>query len=79
MRTKNRLDKKISNIFAEESKMRNPKEKKELELRAKVEKFNKEVLKCENFCWKEGDLKSKIYWCKKINKACKYAQCQKVK
>ena len=79
MRTKNRLDKKISNTFTEESKIRNPKEKKELELRAKVEKFNKEAPKCENFYLKEGDLKSKIYWCREIDKACNYAQCPKGK
>ena len=41
--------------------------------------YNKEAPKCENFCWKEVDLKSKIYWCKKIDKACNYAQCPKGK
>lgn len=72
MREKNGFDKRIFNNFG------NPfKEPKLSEISQKIVDFNKNASKCENFCWKEGELHSKIYWCKKIDKSCIFTNCPK--
>ena len=72
MREKNGLDK---NTFFGSDDFKESKNRKKM--RQKVIKFNKDALKCENFCWRKGEINSKIYWCKKIDKACIFANCPK--
>ena len=79
MKEKNGLDKSAFNNFNFNDD--NSKESKDIKkMRQKVIKFNENALKCENFCWKKEEvLHFKTYWCKKINKACIFANCPKNK
>lgn len=72
MREKNGLDRNAFNNF---DNFGNDDFKESM--RQRIVKFNENALKCENFCWKKGEIHSKIYWCKKTNKACIFANCPK--
>lgn len=74
MREKNGLDRNaFSNSFFNEQKELKDKKK----MHQKISKFINNAPKCENFCWKKGEIHSKIYWCKKIDKVCIFANCPK--
>lgn len=63
MREKNGLDRNAFNNFGNDDSKEESKDKKKI--RQKVMKFNEDAPKCKNFCWRKGELHSKIYWCKK--------------
>lgn len=75
MREKNGLDRKISNNFYDNDDFKESKDRKKI--RQKTTKFIENAPKCENFTWKKREIHSKIYWCKKIDKACIFANCPK--
>ena len=76
MREKYSLDK---NVFIDFNNDDFKESKERKRMRQKIGKFNENALKCENFCWKKEELHSQVYWCKKINKACIFANCPKNK
>lgn len=76
MREKNGLDRNAFNNFNfDNNDFKESKDRKKM--RQKIVKFNENAPKCENFCWKKGEIHSKIYWCKKTDKACIFANCPK--
>lgn len=74
MREKNGLDRCASNSIAFSGESFS---KKESRTKAKVVKFNEKAPHCENFTLKDGEVRSKIYWCKKTNKSCTFKNCPK--
>lgn len=74
MKKKNGLDKNaLSNLC--NNNFKESKDKKKM--RQKIVKFNENSPKCENFCWKNGEIHSKIFWCKKIDRTCTFFNCPK--
>ena len=72
---KSGLDKKVFVGLFE--KLREPKYEKKTH--QKVKMFIENSPKCKNFCCKQGEINSRIYWCKKFNHACNFALCPKIK
>lgn len=75
MREKNGLDKNVFIDFTNENFKENRAKK---ELAKKISEFNSSCINCKNFTLKKEELRIKVYWCKKINKACIYSNCPKI-